>query len=294
MYNDNIKKIDLHMHSVVSDGTDTPVQIISRVKEAGIDMFSLTDHDAIAGCISIRKRLGKGDPLFVNGVEFSCRDDKGKYHILGYGYDEKGVSIQKAVSRAHDLRMEKVRARLAFLEEQFGFFFSQEDLEELLGRPNPGKPHIGNLMVRYGYAPTRDEAIREYINKKKVPNAYLKPEEAVGAILKSGGIPVLAHPSFGSGGERIEGEELEKRLCRLMDMGLAGVEAFYSGFSKKLILENLSLAKKYRIYVTAGSDYHGTNKLVQPGDTNYAQMVDARRADAPEGLVRFLEIIKEH
>ena len=82
-----MEKIDLHMHSTVSDGTDTPQELLRRVREAGIRLFALTDHDALKGCAMIRKVRSAGDPRLLNGVEFSCQDEQGKYHILGYHYD---------------------------------------------------------------------------------------------------------------------------------------------------------------------------------------------------------------
>ena len=78
-----MEKIDLHMHTTVSDGTDPPEQIVARVREAGIGLFSVTDHDAVKAGQVIPPLLGKGDPAFVTGAEFSCRDEEGKYHILG-------------------------------------------------------------------------------------------------------------------------------------------------------------------------------------------------------------------
>lgn len=286
----NIPKIDLHMHSNVSDGSDSPVEIISQVKKAGIDIFALTDHDSTAGCQQIREHLKEGDPIFTNGIEFSCEDELGKYHILGYDYDDEGQAILKTVKKGHDLRMYKVTARLDFLKDEFGFTFSDQDVARLLAHENPGKPHIGNMMVEYGYAPNRDVAIEEYINKRKVPNEHIGPEEAIHSILESGGVPVLAHPFFGSGGELVLGKEMEERLVRLMDMGLQGVEAWYSGFSRKLIGQMLFLADKYQLYVTAGSDYHGSNKLVELGDTNLEP-----GSPVPEGMIRFLDLLyKKH
>ncbi|MBQ6374076.1 MAG: PHP domain-containing protein [Clostridia bacterium] len=276
--------IDLHLHSTVSDGTDTPVELLERVREAGIRWFALTDHDAVKGCGVIRGALGADDPRFLNGVEFSCRDDDGKYHILGYGFDPDSPSVQRLVEAGHSIRMNKVAARLDFLRTAFGFTFPDDEIRDLLSLDNPGKPHIGNLMVKYGYAPSKEAAIDEYIDRAKIRSGSIRPEEAIQGILQGGGIPVLAHPAFGSGSELILGDAMDRRLRRLIDMGLQGVEAFYSGFSPMLQNEILALAEKYRLYVTAGSDYHGSNKLVTIGDTN----LDSASA-MPEGLMRFLE-----
>ena len=92
------------MHSTISDGTDTPEELLSKVKAAGIGLFSLTDHDAIAGAGMVKKKRGPDDPLFISGVEFSCRDIFGKYHILGYGYDPEASAIRAIVDEGHAKR----------------------------------------------------------------------------------------------------------------------------------------------------------------------------------------------
>lgn len=277
------EKIDLHMHTTVSDGTDTPAELLARVREAGLEFFSVTDHDAVKGCGIIRGLLQPGDPRFLTGVEFSCRDEAGQYHILGYGFDPEAEPVRRVVETGHRFRMGKVLARLDFIARAFGFTFPEAELTQLLALDNPGKPHIGNLMVKYGFAETKEEAITRYINQIHFRSEYVRPEEAIAGILGGGGIPVLAHPSYGSGDQLILGAELEERLQRLIAFGLQGVEAFYSGFTKRLSDELLALAERYGLYVTAGSDYHGTNKLVVLGDTNCANA-----AAGPEGLRRFL------
>ena len=282
-----IRKIDLHMHSTVSDGTDTPEEILVKVKEAGIDMFSLTDHDDFKGCLRIQKCIAPEDPLFITGVEFSCRDQGGKYHILGYGYDPDAKPVRALVSSGHKIRLEKLGIRLKALKERFGFIFSGEDIKSLYALDNPGKPHIANLMVKYRYVRDKQQAFAKYLNQVKTENISYKPEDAVSAILQSGGIPVLAHPSFGSGDELFMGEEMGNRLLHLLDFGIQGLEAYYSGFSPKLQDEILELAEKYDLYVTAGSDYHGNNKMVKLGDNRLASI-----DQGPEGLQRFLRDVK--
>ena len=281
--------IDLHMHSTVSDGTDTPDQLLEQVRQAGLSVFSLTDHDAISGSLLMTQLLRQGDPFFIPGVEFSCKDRLGRYHILGYGYHPQTSGIRETVAHGHQLRMEKFEARLAFLQEKLGFHFPEEELARLRALDNPGKPHVGNLMVKLGYAKTKEQAIAEYINRAKTSGpSYLRPEEAISGILASGGIPILAHPCYGSGDQLILGDELEQRIRRMMDFGLRGVEAYYSGFSAKLRSEVLELADRFDLLVTAGSDYHGTNKLVQLGDTGLI----SGNSPAP-GLERFLQEVSK-
>ena len=279
--------IDLHIHTTVSDGTDTPEAILRLVREKGFSIFSVTDHDDIKASRIIPALLGADDPWFIPGAEFSCKDEEGKYHILGYGYDLESAAIRELVEYSHSLRIKKVRTRLEFLEKEFGFTFPEKEWEDLFALDNPGKPHIGNLMVKYGFAKNKDSAISDFINKLHVRNEYLRPEEAIRGVLAAGGIPVLAHPVYGSGDELILGEEMDARLRKLIGFGLRGVEAFYSGFTSRLRTEMLAFAEKYDLYITAGSDYHGKNKLVVLGDTG----LDSA-AERPARLFRFLQDVK--
>lgn len=281
------EKIDLHMHTSVSDGTDDPSEMLSRAKEAGLGLFAVTDHDDIKGCGIIRSLRREGDPRFLCGVEFSCKDSEGRYHVLGYRYDPEAPAILAVTEKGHRFRMDKMLERVEKLEELFGFTFPEEEIAKIMALDNPGKPHLGNLMVQLGYAPDRATAIRDYINQAHIPDKYITPEEAIRAILESGGIPVLAHPSYGRGDELILGQDMDRRLRKLMDFGLQGVEAFYSGFSLKLRQEMLHFARKYDLFVTAGSDYHGTNKLVKLGDTGLITGLPV-----PPGLERFLRAIE--
>lgn len=282
------EKIDLHMHTRVSDGTDDPSEMISRAKEAGLDLFAVTDHDEMKGCGIVRSLRREGDPHFLCGVEFSCKDEEGQYHILGYGQDPDAAPLRAAADKGHGYRLSKLVTRVQKLEEMFGFTFPEEEIKKLLLLDNPGKPHLGNLMVALGYAPDRSTAIREYINKVHAGGQeYLRPEEAIRAILESGWIPVLAHPSYGRGDDLILEDAMDRRLKKLIGFGLQGVEAFYSGFSDKLRGEVLGFAEKYDLYVTAGSDYHGTNKLVKLGDTGLEPGMEM-----PRGLERFLSKIQ--
>lgn len=280
--------IDLHMHTTVSDGSETPEELLQTVREKGIRIFAVTDHDAVKGYGILKDSVSEENLLLLSGVEFSCRDEKGKYHILGYGFDPEAESVRSVVEKGHSLRMGKVRARLAFLEKEYHFTFSEKDLDTLFGMENPGKPHIGNMMVKYGYAETKEKAITQYINKLHLRSEYIRPEEAIQAVLGGGGIPVLAHPVFGSGDELIMGEDMDRRLRRLIRYGLQGVEGFYSGYSPKMRSQMLAFADQYGLYVTAGSDYHGTNKLVEPGDTGLADV-----PVIPSGLKRFLADVKK-
>lgn len=260
-----LSRIDLHMHSTVSDGTDTPSMLLEKVCQAGLLIFSLTDHDAISGNKEILSALKEGDPKFITGVEFSCRDENGKYHILGYGFDPDHEAINEVVNNGHELRLTMMHERVDILKNEYSIPITDEDIQELFSLSNPGKPHLAELLVKKGYAETKKDAFQNYLNKIPDRNRYLRPETAIEAINKSGGKAVLAHPFYGTTTEWISSEELENRVVRLKEMGLSGLEAFHSDLNAENTQEVLSLADKYDLFITAGSDYHGDNKAVKLG-----------------------------
>ncbi len=275
-------KIDMHMHTTTSVGTDTPEMLLTKIREKNIDMFAITDHDAISVCddmrilLKIEERKGAENlPVFVNGVEFSCRDNYGRYHILGYAYDPAHPAIREMVDFAHAMRMTKLSRRFEFLEEEFGIVFPKEDIEDIYSMDNPGKPHLGNLLVKYGHAPDRSAAIKKYLNHVTYQGrVHVFPEEAAEAILNAGGIPVLAHPPLGDGGQQLDDREMRRRLNALKLNGLMGLEAWYSAFSKDTTEWMLALAHEFDLMATAGSDYHGEHKKVPLGETGLASAAD--------------------
>lgn len=283
--------IDLHMHTTISDGTDGPEEIVSHIGEKGITCFSITDHDAVTAAKIIPSYLQASGKhvTFISGVEFSCKDEQGKYHILGYGYDPDQASMQAVVARGHQLRMMKMQERLKELKEKFQVVLQDQQVEELLKLDNPGKPHLARLLVESGYAPDKATAFSKYLNSIHAKSVYLRPEEAIEGILAAGGIPVLAHPLFGSGEESLTVEELSARVARLKKIGISGLEAYYSGFSKMQTEEVLTIASNEKLYVTVGSDYHGRNKKVQLGDTGLP-----RKTDWPPALLEFLHDVNKY
>ncbi|MBQ9828199.1 MAG: PHP domain-containing protein [Lachnospiraceae bacterium] len=271
-------KADLHMHTTFSDGTDKPEELLAHIREAGIDLFSVTDHDELMGSVEMMRLLEADDapdkPAFVPGIEFSCRDEKGKYHILGYNYDICAGSVLAAVRKFHGIRMEKLEGRLRFLEKNFGIEFTDDEKRSLRSLNNPGKPHIGKILMDHGYGKNMKDAIDNFVSKYHGPEEKMRPEDAIEAVLKGGGIPVLAHGLFGDGTQLLDEEEMVERITRLIGYGLKGLECFYSGFSPKQERIMLSLAERFDMVITAGSDYHGRNKLVVLGDTGFSEPED--------------------
>lgn len=261
------EKPDLHMHSVYSDGTDTPRTLLRCVRRAGLDLFALTDHDTAEGCAAVQALLREGDPAFIGGVEFSCKDGRGKYHMLGYGFDGSKPAIREAVAFSHHSRILKMQNRFGYLKEKYGFTFNDEERAELLALKNPGRPHFVAMMLKKGYVRTKDEGF-EAFEGYHGSEPSLSPEEAIDAILRSGGIPVLAHGILADGAKKLTEEEITARVERFRAAGLMGLECYYSTFTPRQKEIMLDLADRFGLLVTAGSDYHGGNKQIMLGQTN--------------------------
>ena len=258
--------IDLHMHSTASDGTDTPAGLLERVKAAGLRVFALTDHDAVDGVRELAGNIPEGI-TFIPGIEFSCRMASGKCHILGYGCDMDHPSFADALDRGAALRRAKLETRIAFMKER-GIHIPEAELDALRQMPSAGKPHLGNLMVKYGCARTRDEAITGTLNLCRTGPSRIEAEAAVKAILAVGGVPVWAHPLGGTGEPRVGRPQFEAMLTELLAYSLRGLECWYSEYPAESCRKLAQVAAEHGLLISGGSDYHGTNKAVDLGTLN--------------------------
>lgn len=275
--------VDLHTHSNASDGTDTPFQLAEHMEAAGIRVFALTDHDTVKGAGALETGL-QGGVTFLSGIEFSCRMNSGKCHILGYCFDAEHPAFKDALAQGVKLRRDKLEKRIGFLREQ-GICFPEEELDRLRRLPSVGKPHLGNLMVRYGYAPDKQTAILETINRCRTGSSRIDAKTAVRAILASGGIPVWAHP-MGGEGEKETGEELfADMLEELTGYGIRGLECYYSRYPLALCEKLAGTARERGLLISGGSDYHGTNKSIAPGTLN------AEGIDVPMERLTVLDVL---
>ena len=251
--------VDLHIHTTASDGSDSPVLLLKNLKTAGITIFSVTDHDTIEGALEMEKLVTE-EFHFIRGIEFSCETPAGKCHILGYNFDPSDEVFQSALAEGAALRQEKLRERLAFLEETLNIRFTEAELAWIHRQKSPGKPHFGKLLVDRGIAPSIDVAIQKYINPHKPRRDRIDGSTAVAAILHAGGIPVWAHPLGGEGEKRLTKEQFAAQLDYLMGQGIRGLECHYSRYEtvqREFLLEQ---ALTHNLLISGGSDYHGSNK----------------------------------
>ncbi len=250
--------VDLHLHSVFSDGSCTPEELAGLAAEAGLAAAVLTDHDTVQGLPRMLEACRRRGLATMAGIELSCTWKDKSIHILGYGMDWEAPSFQSTLEgwqkdrdERYDIITEKLRAR--------GYPLSTE----LLHREFPGavltRAHIAVYMAEHGMAPDKDTVFRTLIGKGcpcYAPRKPVTPEAAISFLLDHGGIPVFAHPIL----TRMSGPQLEEFTGYLAGLGLAGIEGFYSGYTPVQEALVAGLAETYGLILTGGSDFHGTAK----------------------------------
>ena len=251
-------RYDLHIHTAASDGSDSPAELAQKVREAGLELFSVTDHDTVDGALAMETLLPEGVG-YIRGVEFSCISSGGKCHILGYGFDPTHPRFLAALDEGTRLRREKLERRIVHLREKLGIVLTEEELRWLRSLKSPGKPHLAGLLVERGLAPDLGSAIRRFLSG--VPGRdRIESRTAIDAIRAAGGIAVWAHPLGGEGEKRLTEIQFEQQLAVLLAAGVQGLECHYSRYSPAESELLLGYARACRLIVTGGSDYHGVNK----------------------------------
>lgn len=252
------KLIDLHIHSIYSDGKYNPKDIFKLAKENNVGLISITDHDDIRSAQEIRKKTYDNDLLFVNGVELSTLtsiDDKSfRVHILGYGYDEDNIELNKLLNNKKLIREIANTEYLESMCKKYSFLNPKmiDDIEK------NKFIRFSRLIIKYlednNYSKEQIETIINYLNNNKCiyPNYEFSDEEAISLLLSSKGIPVLAHPYQ----YRLTEKEERKLIERLKSIGLQGIEIYHSGDTKEGMKLQEKLCSEYNLLWSAGSDYH--------------------------------------
>ena len=259
-YNTHVR-IDLHIHSTASDGTLTPPEILALAQNLHLGAIAITDHDTLDGS---KDALSFGIPSsvkFLTGVEisselppsFSC---PGSFHILGYAVDVDHPDLNHTLSMLKDSRKSR-NPQILKLLSRLGIEISLDEVRNLAGDSQLGRPHIAQLMVEKGYVQSINAAFDEYLGNGKpayVDRFRFECEETLKAILNAGGIPVLAHPLLLG---IKENDILEDLIAVLTEMGLKGIEVYYPEHTKDLIAYYSRLASHYNLLITGGTDFHG-------------------------------------
>ena len=254
----HIMCVDLHTHSVYSDGTATPAQLIDMAASRGLKGFALTDHDTIEGVAEI-VHLGQQQGMdVVSGIEVSARHGDYSLHILGYGIDPENLELGDRLAALQQGRKER---NLKILEKLkgLGVPISSEELERLSSCGQAGRPHIARLLIGKGYAGTMNQAFDRYLGRKKPAwqsRFVYSAAETIAIIHQAGGVAVLAHPGLIDSNMKAQPQVIRELAERHLD----GLEVYYPGHTHHMIQCLNRLARKYHLLATGGSDYHGDNR----------------------------------
>jgi predicted metal-dependent phosphoesterase TrpH len=215
--------IDLHTHTTVSDGTDTPAQLVNKALAQGLDTLAITDHDAIAGWESAVQTL-RGNLKLVLGAEISCLTKAGiSVHMLGLLFDGTNSALLEALENTRDERLPRMRKMIELMQAD-GIDISISDVETAMPPgATMGRPHLADALVAKKVIKTRDEAFLELLNNESkyyVAHLAPTPEDAVKLIRAAGGVAVIAHPFASLRGQILRSSD----FIELKAAGLNGIE----------------------------------------------------------------------
>jgi 3',5'-nucleoside bisphosphate phosphatase len=245
-------RIDLHSHSNVSDGLDSPSQLAQKMSVAGIEAFALTDHDTLAGLPEARTEAARLGLELISGAEISA-DFEGQddIHILALFVDENHSEFNARLKE----RQEKRRTRGERMAQNLvaaGYTLDLEAIRADVGDGVWGRPHLARALVQAGHAATKEEAFDKFLKRQHpwyVGSEKWAAVEVVTAIRAAGGVSSLAHA--------IWYRDSETLIRRLAAEGLDAVEVFHPDHGAEEEARFGELAKELELIATAGSDFHG-------------------------------------
>lgn len=250
--------IDLHCHSTCSDGTFTPEELAEKGKDFAV--FALTDHDTLDGAERFLAATRGQDGVRLAGVELSIDPGEGynMFHLLGLGIDPSAPALNAFLDKIRAGRDERNRRMVARMDE-LGMHVEMEELRKYANGKILARPHFARVMMDHGWVTDVADAFERFLKKGQpvYQPRYRPPQaEAIEAVHAAGGVAVMAHPRFWTQ----DFELLRSGLRRLKDLGLDGIEAVYQANLPGETVDHLRVAKELDLAVTAGSDFHGSNK----------------------------------
>ncbi len=252
--------VDLHMHSTVSDGTLRPAEVVQLAKSRGLTTIALTDHDTTDG---LAEAIEAGSSIgleVIVGLEINSEDDQIDVHFLGYGLDPSNAPLQDQLLAIRDARVGRAKGMIKKLAEM-GMPVDWERVLKYAGDAKSiARPHIARAMVEAGHVASMQEAFDQYISDDGpayVHRLKLTPPEVIDLVHGAGGAIVLAHPGHAGTAHLVP---------QFVGRGLDGVEVYYSDHTEAMRAELLSLARRYNLITTGGSDFHS------PGDKSHAEL----------------------
>ena len=251
--------IDLHLHTLASDGRLTPTELVQMVAKNGLKTIAITDHDSTEGLAEAYEAAKAFPDLrIIPGIEMSADIPGDEVHVLGYFLDYHDVEFQATLSGFRRGRVDRAKIMVEKLEA-LGKPVDWERGQHFAGDGTVGRPHIALAMVEAGYFKEPKEAFEEYLGNDGL--AYydrpkLAPAAGVEMIKQVGGVPVLAHPTFMN--------DMEAGIANLKKVGLVGMEVYYAQYDDDTVRHLARLAKEYDLIPCGGSDYHGLGNSGEP------------------------------
>jgi predicted metal-dependent phosphoesterase TrpH len=253
-------RIDLHTHSVASDGTDTPADLVRKAAAAGLDVMAITDHDTSSGWQAATEAAVEVGITLVRGMEISTRLGRRSVHLLAYLVDPDSPALVAELAKVIDGRNDRVPGIVAALNAH-GVEVTKEDvLREAGGSAAAGRPHVADAMVRKGIVSDRTAAFRTWLNPGRpgyVDRYAASLDQMIEVVAAAGGVTVLAHPWGRSGRSVLDTETIE----RLRGLGLAGIEVDHQDHTADDRRALRGIAADLDLVVTGSSDHHGLGKV---------------------------------
>lgn len=251
---------DLHTHTTASDGSFTPTELVHAAKARNLSVLAVTDHDTTAGLVEAARACDELGIRLVPGLELSAEGPPGKCHLLGLRIDPTHTGLQQTLANLSRARRER-NARIAERLQTLGVPLTLEEVAAVAPPgANIGRPHFAQVLVQKGVVMTLGEAFERFLADGAaayVPKAVLTPPQTIALIHQAGGLAFLAHPFL----VRLEPyETLRDRVRALQEVGLNGIEAYYSQHTGPQTTQMLALARELRLLVSGGSDFHGATK----------------------------------
>ncbi|MFQ5835242.1 MAG: PHP domain-containing protein [bacterium] len=246
-------RIDLHIHTVFSDGTYTPEEAVLQAKKLGLTAISITDHDSVAGldrALAAGKRLGIE---VVPGVEMSTDVGEDEIHILGYFLNWKKEDFLRQLEGFQAARANRNQKLLKRLDD-LGMRVDYREVRKLAPHGVISRLHIARLMVEKGYVRSIGDAFEQWLNPGKpayVQKMKVSPLNIIELLLKAEAVPVLAHPFLSRRDDLIPG---------LIRAGLKGIEVYHGAHNPQIVTHYQRIAQKHHLLITGGSDCHGEAK----------------------------------
>ena len=254
--------VDLHTHSLYSDGSHSPKELVALAVANQLQCLALTDHDTVEGVPELLRHGRDAGLPVISGVEISATLRQYTVHILGYGFDPLSPGLEEWL---RPLQNGRARRNHAILEKlnALGIDISAQELQAVSLAGQTGRPHFARLLVERGVVPSFDAAFSRYLGRNKpawAPRFSYGASEAIAMIHQAGGKAVLAHPGMLNPDIRV----IATLVQELTRHGLDGLEAYYPSHTRQLRHKLDQLAKSEQLLVTGGSDFHGVTRPAHP------------------------------